>query len=115
MDATVVPSQGYRTPVKSSCKADANAGSPISTAAPSTASPAFVSRARCALVSGGNRGIGLEVVRSLLEDEARHFVYMGCRDMVRGKELEDKLQQQYGPRVRAVHLEVTSADSIAKA
>lgn len=68
-----------------------------------------------ALVTGGNRGIGLEVVKSLLEDKACHFVFFGCRDLQKGQAIAQDLCQKYGPRAEAVHLEVTSPDSIARA
>lgn len=68
--------------------------------------------AQTALVTGGNRGIGLEVVKGLLEDPADHYVFLGCRDMQSGQTLAEKLREAYGQRVEAVHLDVTSPDSI---
>lgn len=74
-----------------------------------------VSGKQVVLVTGGNRGIGLEVVKSLLEDGANYFVFLGCRDLQAGQVLVEKLRQVHGNRVEAVQLDVTSADSIAKA
>lgn len=70
-----------------------------------------------ALVTGGNRGIGLEVVKSLLEDDACHHVYLGCRDLQMGQALAQKLCQKYGGQrvVEAIELDVTSAGSITEA
>lgn len=70
---------------------------------------------KVALVTGGNRGIGLEIVRSILEDEAKHFVFLGCRDLQTGQGLVDGLRQKYGNRVEAVQLDMTSAMSVAEA
>ncbi|CAE8602486.1 unnamed protein product [Polarella glacialis] len=67
------------------------------------------------LVTGANRGIGLEVVRSILDAGSKHFVFLGCRDLAAGQALERKFCADYGQRVQAVQLDVTSADSIARA
>lgn len=72
-------------------------------------------RPQTALVTGGNRGIGLEVVKSLLEDPADHYVFFGCRDMQSGQTLAEKLRELHGQRVEAIQLDVTCADSISKA
>jgi NAD(P)-dependent dehydrogenase (short-subunit alcohol dehydrogenase family) len=68
---------------------------------------------KTALVTGGNRGIGLEVVKSILEDSPKHFVFLGCRDLDAGQALVQTLCQTYGERVEAVQIDVTSPDSIA--
>jgi NAD(P)-dependent dehydrogenase (short-subunit alcohol dehydrogenase family) len=70
---------------------------------------------RVALVTGGNRGIGLEVVRNILEAGSDHVVFLGCRDMEAGIALAETLRQRYGPRVEALQLDVASADSVTKA
>ena len=45
-----------------------------------------------ALVSGGNRGIGLEVVRAILRSApAPTTVFLGCRDLEAGRALADAL------------------------
>merc|ERR1711871_574809 len=41
--------------------------------------------------------------------------FLGCRDLEAGQELVKMLGQTWGQRVEAVHLDVTSADSIASA
>lgn len=68
-----------------------------------------------ALVTGGNRGIGLEVVKSILEESDGHFVFLGCRDLQAGQTLASKLCETHGQRVEAVQLDVASSDSIAGA
>jgi len=73
-------------------------------------------RSQTVLVSGGNRGIGLEVVKGILEDCSGSFVFLGCRDIEAGRNLASQLCENYGPqRVEAIHLDVASTSSIAKA
>jgi len=61
---------------------------------------------RVALVSGGNRGLGLEVARRLAEDGYR--VVIGSRDPVRG----DGAAHDVGERATACQLDVTDPESI---
>ena len=61
---------------------------------------------RVALVSGGNRGIGLEVCRQLAE--RGYTVVLGSRDEERGREAAEKL----GGDVHARQLDVTDAESV---
>eukprot|EP00928_Gymnodinium_smaydae_P004890 TRINITY_DN11678_c0_g1_i3.p1 TRINITY_DN11678_c0_g1~~TRINITY_DN11678_c0_g1_i3.p1 ORF type:complete len:296 (-),score=55.59 TRINITY_DN11678_c0_g1_i3:25-912(-) len=67
------------------------------------------------LVTGGNRGIGLEVVKILLRDDAAMHVFLGCRDLQAGQKLASALCDAHGPRVEAVQLDVTSEESIVAA
>jgi NAD(P)-dependent dehydrogenase (short-subunit alcohol dehydrogenase family) len=62
-----------------------------------------------ALVTGANRGIGLEVVRQL--GELGHTVYLGARSIEAGRLAASQLPD----RVRAVHLDVTDPSTIAAA
>jgi NAD(P)-dependent dehydrogenase (short-subunit alcohol dehydrogenase family) len=62
---------------------------------------------RVALVTGGNRGLGLETVRQL--SDAGFHVLLGSRDLDSGR----TAQKALGARVRALHLDVTSADAVA--
>jgi NAD(P)-dependent dehydrogenase (short-subunit alcohol dehydrogenase family) len=78
-------------------------------------SNALAAHQHIALVTGGNRGIGLQVVKSILEEKGDHFVFMGCRDIEQGTALAKMLSQMHGERVEAVQLNVTDKDSIAKA
>merc|ERR1719231_2001816 len=66
------------------------------------------------LVTGANRGIGLEVVKSILEERSDCFVFLGCRDLQAGQTLAEKLCESWGQRVEALQLDVTSAASIAE-
>lgn len=64
---------------------------------------------RIALVTGANRGIGLETVRQL----AKHgfTTILGARDLARGKEAADALQQS-GLDIIAIKIDVTKTKSI---
>eukprot|EP00927_Polykrikos_kofoidii_P066608 TRINITY_DN62171_c0_g1_i1.p1 TRINITY_DN62171_c0_g1~~TRINITY_DN62171_c0_g1_i1.p1 ORF type:complete len:337 (-),score=64.65 TRINITY_DN62171_c0_g1_i1:279-1220(-) len=69
-----------------------------------------------ALVTGGNRGIGLEVVKILLEEHSsNHYVFLGCRELEVGCTIARTLCEKYGDRVEAVQLDVSSSESIEKA
>lgn len=70
---------------------------------------------RTALVTGGNRGIGEEVVKILLAGDENICVFMGCRSLESGQALASSLCETYGPRVQLLQLDVTSNESIAKA
>jgi NAD(P)-dependent dehydrogenase (short-subunit alcohol dehydrogenase family) len=61
---------------------------------------------RVALVSGGNRGLGLEVARRL--NENGYTVVIGSRDLARGEEAAAAL----GERAAACRLDVTDPESI---
>src|SRR4051812_14841075 len=65
-----------------------------------------------ALVTGGNRGIGLEVVKQLAQ--AHVITFMGSRDLTAGEAEAKKLKSE-GLDVHVVKLDVTSLDSIRKA
>ena len=67
---------------------------------------------RIALVSGANRGIGLEVVRQLAAQGIR--TVLGSRDGVRGEAAARPLQDA-GLPVETVVLDVSDADSIRQA
>ncbi|MBA2376490.1 MAG: SDR family oxidoreductase [Actinomycetota bacterium] len=62
---------------------------------------------RVALVSGGNRGIGLEVCRQLADDEGL-VVLLGSRDEEKGREAAEKLSGE----VRVRRLDVTDQKSV---
>jgi NAD(P)-dependent dehydrogenase (short-subunit alcohol dehydrogenase family) len=68
--------------------------------------------ARVALVSGGNRGIGFEVVRQLAS--IGHTVILGSRDLARGDTAAIKMNRNcsHPGRVTAVRLDVTDPAGI---
>ncbi|MFI6045013.1 SDR family NAD(P)-dependent oxidoreductase [Nocardia sp. NPDC051321] len=65
-----------------------------------------------ALVTGANKGLGRETVRRL--GELGWQIFLGARDADRGKQAATELAEQ-GFNVEFVHLDVTSAESIAAA
>ena len=67
---------------------------------------------RIALVTGANKGLGLETSRQLAEQGIR--VLMACRNAARGRAASRKLQAD-DLDVEFVHLDVTNRDHIAQA
>ena len=64
---------------------------------------------RIALVTGANRGIGLEVVRQLASEKVT--VFLGARDLEKGKGAAKPLQAE-GMAVVACRLDVTKLADI---
>ncbi len=70
---------------------------------------------RVALVSGGNRGIGFEVVRQLAA--LGHRVVLGSRELAHGESAARKIDREHPGRVIALRLDVTDPariDQLAK-
>lgn len=67
---------------------------------------------RIALVTGANKGIGLEIARQLAEAGVR--VILGTRDVGRGQAAADGLASE-GLEVEAIQIDVTDGESIATA
>ncbi|MBV6657148.1 MAG: SDR family NAD(P)-dependent oxidoreductase [Devosiaceae bacterium] len=66
--------------------------------------------ARTALVTGGNRGIGLAIVEGLARDGLE--VILGARDKAKGDEAAEALQRTHGLRVEVLELDVGDPASI---
>jgi len=64
------------------------------------------------LVTGGNRGMGLEIVRELAQHGQQ--VLLGARDLAKGQAAAATLQQE-NLDVTAVALDVTNPDSVSQA
>jgi NAD(P)-dependent dehydrogenase (short-subunit alcohol dehydrogenase family) len=67
---------------------------------------------RIALITGGNRGLGLELARQL--SKAEFITLIGVRDEQKGLEAQQKLKQE-GLTVAVIPLDVTSTQSIKAA
>ncbi|HVG27596.1 MAG TPA: SDR family oxidoreductase [Acidobacteriaceae bacterium] len=67
---------------------------------------------KVALISGANKGIGLETARQL--GKKGYTILLGARDLSRGQAAVDELKAD-GVQARAVKLDVTSAADIAAA
>jgi carbonyl reductase 1 len=64
------------------------------------------------LVTGGNQGIGFEIVKSLASLSSTNRVLLASRDQQRGKEALEKLNN--AKNIEIVTLDVTSDDSVNK-
>jgi NAD(P)-dependent dehydrogenase (short-subunit alcohol dehydrogenase family) len=65
------------------------------------------------LITGANKGIGLETARQLLQNG--FYVYLGSRDMKNGWEAVEKLKAENLTCVEALQLDVTNDDSVKAA
>ena len=68
---------------------------------------------KSALITGANKGIGLETAKQLLQKE--FYVYLGSRDPQNGLEAVEKLKLQGLTNVEAVQLDVTDENSVKTA
>lgn len=68
---------------------------------------------KTALITGANKGLGLETARQLARDHG-FTTYLGCRDQTRGLAAEKQLQSE-GLDARFVSLDVTDEISIQNA
>lgn len=74
-----------------------------------------MSKTRVAVVSGGNRGMGLEICRQLLAKGVS--VAMGSRDAARGRKAAAQLAEEVQPaiaRIMSFPLDVTSHESVTR-
>ncbi|MEP6686339.1 MAG: SDR family oxidoreductase [Verrucomicrobiota bacterium] len=67
---------------------------------------------KIALITGANKGIGLETARQL--GKKNMIVLVGARDLKKGEEVANNLRKE-GVEARALEIDVNSADSIGKA
>jgi NAD(P)-dependent dehydrogenase (short-subunit alcohol dehydrogenase family) len=66
-----------------------------------------------ALVTGGNKGLGREIVRQLATEGLT--VYLGARDKARGQAAQEELAAAEGLDIRFVQLDVTDQASVGAA
>ena len=68
---------------------------------------------RTIVVTGGNKGLGFEVIMKLLKDPSNDRILLGTRDIQRG---EDALRQLGSPsNVHLLQIDTSSPDSVARA
>ena len=65
------------------------------------------------LITGANRSIGLETAKQLSEKGL--FVYVGSRNLAKGEETVKELTAQGFQNIKAIEIDVTNPESIAKA
>lgn len=71
--------------------------------------------AKIALVTGGNRGLGLGFVEVLAEQlRPDGLVYLGARDLLKGREAADRLVGK-GLQVAVLELDISRDDSVSQA
>ena len=68
---------------------------------------------RKVLVTGANKGIGLAIVKAILDEHDDTFVYLGSRDAARGKAAAESLGK--ADRVSALEIDVASEASVKAA
>lgn len=67
------------------------------------------------LVTGGNAGIGYELVKLLASKPEGHKVYLGARNQKSGKEVQDALNAEGLKNVHFIQIDVTDPATIASA
>ncbi|MGX5854315.1 SDR family NAD(P)-dependent oxidoreductase [Dyadobacter jiangsuensis] len=65
------------------------------------------------LITGANKGIGLELTRQLVEKG--YYVYLGSREFANGLNAVQKLKEEGLENVEAIQLDVTNQESVAAA
>lgn len=65
------------------------------------------------LITGANKGIGFEVVKQLASQG--YFVYLGSRNIEKGKQAESELKANGFLNIEAIEIDVTNLSSIIKA
>lgn len=65
---------------------------------------------KSALITGANKGIGLETARQLIEKD--FYVYIGSRSVEKGREAAENLKKEGYANVEAIQLDVTDDQSV---
>ena len=70
------------------------------------------------LVTGGNTGIGYEIVKALLQSDKAYHIFLGSRSLDKGKIAIETLHKECPESnnvIEAVQVDLTSDESIEKA
>jgi NAD(P)-dependent dehydrogenase (short-subunit alcohol dehydrogenase family) len=65
------------------------------------------------LITGANKSIGFETARQLLKEG--YYVYLGCRDLEKGKEAVDQLKSEGLEKVEPIVIDVNNPASVKAA
>jgi NAD(P)-dependent dehydrogenase (short-subunit alcohol dehydrogenase family) len=68
---------------------------------------------KVALITGANKGIGLETVKQLSKKGL--FVYLGSRDLKKGEAVAKELDNQGFQNIKAIEIDVTKSETILSA
>lgn len=68
---------------------------------------------KTALITGANKGIGLETARQLSQQGL--FVYLGSRDLAKGEAIVKELKDKGFQNIQAIEIDVTKPDTILSA
>ncbi len=72
-----------------------------------------INEMKTVLITGANRSIGLELVKELSKKGL--FVYLGTRDLEKGKAVVNELKQNGFENIKAIQIDVTNPASISEA
>ena len=89
-----------------------------STIPPLSALPSSRVTGKTVLVTGANTGLGLEVVRSLMDSPTPYTILLGSRNIARGETATETLRKEYPDSrstVEMIQIEMTDDDSITRA
>ena len=71
------------------------------------------------VVTGGNKGIGLAIIKRILNEFSDSFVFLGSRNRERGEKAIDETIIELGDsvrsRVKVLDIDVTSDESVQEA
>lgn len=68
---------------------------------------------KTALITGANQGIGFETARQL--EALGYFIYIGCRDIAKGKAAIDSLTRSGASHIALIEIDITNSLSIGQA
>ncbi len=68
---------------------------------------------KTALITGANKGIGLETAKQLSQQDI--FVYLGSRDLAKGEAIAKDLKDKGLQNIQAIEIDVTNPDTILSA